>query len=133
MDAPSFHTEDYRQLGDTGWPGATPYQWREPESIPQREWIYGRHIQRGHVRGLVAQGGAGKTILSVGEALSMVTGRDLLGHTVPGGPKRVWLWNLEDDGVELARIIQAACKHWGLAAGIWRGGSSSPALWTVPC
>lgn len=116
MDAPSFHTEDYRQHGDTDWPGATPYQWREPESIPRREWIYGRHIQRGHVRGLVAQGGAGKTILSVGEALSMVTGRDLLGHTVPGGPKRVWLWNLEDDGVELARIIQAACKHWGLSS-----------------
>jgi RecA-family ATPase len=34
---------------------------------------------------------------------------------VPGGPKRVWLWNLEDDGEELARIIQAACKHWGIS------------------
>jgi len=91
---------------------ATPYIWREPEAIKPREWVYGRSIQRGHVRAIVAQGGAGKTILSVGEALAMVTGRDLLGQAVPGGPKRVWLWNLEDDMDELARIIQAACKHW---------------------
>ena len=42
----------------------------------------------------------------------MVTGRDLLGHVVPSGPKRVWLWNLEDDRDELSRMIQAACKHW---------------------
>lgn len=93
---------------------ATSYSWRDPDSIPPRQWIYGRHIQRGHVRGLIAQGGAGKTILSVGEALSMVTGRNLLGHAIHDGPKRVWLWNLEDDADELARIIQAACKHWGI-------------------
>ena len=44
----------------------------------------------------------------------MATRRNLLGQEVPGGPKRVWLWNLEDDGEELARIIQAACKHWSI-------------------
>jgi hypothetical protein len=93
---------------------ATAYSWVDPHTIPPRQWIYGRQIQRKHVRGLVAQGGAGKTILGVGEALSMVTGRPLLGQEVPGGPKRVWLWNLEDNREELARIIQAACKHWGL-------------------
>lgn len=113
-----FHSA-YRSAEVASFPGeqlsivtATPYVWREPEDIPQREWIYGRQIQRGHVRGLVAQGGAGKTILSIGEALSMVTGRALLGQAVPDGPKRVWLWNLEDDGVELSRLIQAACMHW---------------------
>jgi hypothetical protein len=93
---------------------ATPYVWRDPEAIKPREWVYGRSIQRGHVRAVVAQGAAGKTILSVAEALAMVTGRDFLGQAVPGGPKRVWLWNLEDDGEELSRIIQAACKHWGI-------------------
>lgn len=94
---------------------ATPYQWRDPSQIKPREWVYGRSIQRGHLRAVVAQGGAGKTILSIGEALAMATGRDLLGQSVPGGPKRVWLWNLEDDGDELARIVQAACLHWGIA------------------
>ncbi|AYJ86893.1 recombinase RecA [Sphingomonas paeninsulae] len=94
---------------------ATPYQWCDPSQIKLREWVYGRSIQRGHLRAVVAQGGAGKTILSVGEALCMATGRNLLGQTVPGGPKRVWLWNLEDDGDELARIVQAACLHWDIA------------------
>lgn len=93
---------------------ATPYEWRDPTKIKPREWVYGRSIQRGHVRAIIAPGGAGKTILSVGEALAMATGRNLLGQDVPGGPKRVWLWNLEDDGEELARIIQAACKHWSI-------------------
>ena len=91
---------------------ATPYAWCDPATIRPREWVYGRSIQRGHVRAIVAQGAAGKTILSVGEALAMVTGRNLLGQDVPDGPKRVWLWNLEDDREELSRIIQAACKHW---------------------
>lgn len=95
---------------------ATPYIWRDPTTIKPREWVYGRSIQRGHLRAVVAQGAAGKTILSVGEALAMVTGRNLLGQEVPGGPKRVWLWNLEDDAEELSRIIQAACKHWGITA-----------------
>lgn len=102
--------------GDERLVTATPYAWRDPTTLPQRQWVYGRSIQRGHLRAIVAQGGAGKTILSVAEALAMVTGRDLLGQLVPGGPKRCWLWNLEDDGDELGRIIQAACKHWGISA-----------------
>lgn len=93
---------------------ATPYPWRDPATLKTRQWVYGRSIQRGHVRAILAPGAAGKTILSVGEALAMATGRNLLGQEVPGGPKRVWLWNLEDDGEELARIIQAACKHWSI-------------------
>lgn len=93
---------------------ATPYVWRDPATIKPREWVYGRSIQRGHVRAILAPGAAGKTILSVGEALAMATGRNLLGQEVPSGPKRVWLWNLEDDAEELARIIQAACKHWSI-------------------
>jgi hypothetical protein len=93
---------------------ATPYVWQDPTTIKPREWVYGRSIQRGHVRAILAPGAAGKTILSVGEALAMATGRNLLGQEVPGGPKRVWLWNLEDDAEELSRIIQAACKHWSI-------------------
>lgn len=100
---------------------ATPYQWRDPAQIRPREWVYGRSIQRGHVRAILAPGAAGKTILSVGEALAMATGRNLLGQEVPGGPKRVWLWNLEDDGEELARIVQAACKHWSIGPEDIRG------------
>jgi hypothetical protein len=94
---------------------ASPYQWRDPASIPVRDWLYGRQILRGHVHATIAPGAGGKTTLKVGTALSLATGRDLLGKTVWGGPKRVWLWNLEDSAEEMARSIQGACKHWGIS------------------
>lgn len=40
---------------------ATPYSWCDPTVIPPRRWVYGRSIQRGHLRAVVAQGAAGKT------------------------------------------------------------------------
>ena len=93
---------------------ATPYQWRDPSKIARRPWIYGRHLMRGQAGGKFSPGGVGKTTHEVATALCLVTGRDFLGHQVWGGPQRVWLWNLEDSGEELARIIQATCKHWGI-------------------
>lgn len=98
-----------------GAPGlATPYEWRDPSRIEPRDWLHGRDVLRGYVGALVAPGAAGKTIFSVARALALVTGRPLLGKRVHGGPKRAWIWNLEDDLEEVSRIIQAACKHWSI-------------------
>lgn len=94
---------------------ATPYAWREPSELPQREWLLGRWLLRGTVACVIAPGGVGKTTFLTSVAMSLVTGRQLLGKTVWGGPKRVWLWNLEDDSDELARAIQAAAKHHRVA------------------
>jgi len=93
---------------------ATPYHWREPSTIPMRPWVYGYWFLRGTVSCVIAPGGAGKSTLVAGMALSLVTGELLLGKQVRGGPKNVWLWNLEDDADELARSIQAACQHHGI-------------------
>jgi hypothetical protein len=90
---------------------ATPYQWRDPESIPPRAWIYGRWFLRGTIACVVAPGGAGKSTMLAGTTLAMVTGRPLLGKDTWDGPKRVWLWNLEDDLDELGRSIQGAALH----------------------
>lgn len=95
---------------------ATPYVWRDPAMIPLRSWVYGRQLLRGSVSVIVAPGATGKTALMTGTALCLATGRDLLGKRVWDGPKRVWLWNLEDSGEELARGIQAAALHWQLTA-----------------
>ena len=95
---------------------ATPYVWREPSLIPQRQWLYGRTLLRGSLSMLVAPGASGKTALLAGMALSLVSGRDLLGSRVWEGPSRVWLWNLEDSADEMARLIQAGAKHWGLTS-----------------
>jgi AAA domain/Bifunctional DNA primase/polymerase, N-terminal len=96
---------------------AKPYEWRGPESIPMRPWIYGQELLRGSLSALAATGGMGKSSLIVGHSLALVTGRKLLHQQVWDGPKRVWYWNLEDSNEEIARSIQAACKHWHIAPG----------------
>ncbi|QHD65748.1 AAA family ATPase [Sphingobium yanoikuyae] len=93
---------------------ATPYVWRDPSAIPPRPWVYGRWFLRGTVACVVAPGGSGKSTMLAGTALALASGRDLLGKRVWDGPKRVWLWNLEDDMDELSRSIQAAAIHHAL-------------------
>ena len=92
---------------------ATPYIWIEPDQIQAREWVYGRHLIRKFVSVTVAPGGVGKSSLTLTEALSMATGKPLLGQHI-AKPLRVWLWNLEDPMEELTRRIQAACQRYGL-------------------
>jgi hypothetical protein len=90
---------------------ATPYRWREPATIPLRPWVLGRWLLRGTIAAAVAPGGVGKTTFLAAAALGMVTARPLLGKTTWDGPKRIWIWNLEDDLEELQRAIQAAALH----------------------
>ena len=92
---------------------ATPYVWADPCGIPPRDWILGRHLVRKFVSATIAPGGVGKSSLVIVEALSIVTGRVLLGGRAPR-PGRVWLWNGEDPYDELQRRIQAVCLHYGI-------------------
>jgi hypothetical protein len=96
---------------------ATPYVCRDPATIPLRPWVYGRQLLRGSLSLVVAPGATGKTALLAGTALALATGRALLDKTVWDGPKRVWLWNLEDSLEEMARLIEAARLHWKVSAG----------------
>lgn len=103
------------EVSAVGTIGATPYAWREPETLPTRDWLLGRWLLRGTMSCVIAPGGVGKSTFLTSAALSLVTGRPLLGKTVWGGRARVWSWNLEDDGEEMARSIQAAAKHHNIA------------------
>lgn len=100
---------------------ATPYVWVDPEGIAPRAWILGHWLLRGAVTAVVAPGGVGKTTLNCGLALSLITGRPLLRKQVWDGPKRVWMWNLEDPIQELRRSIQAAAKLFEVAPGEFEG------------
>lgn len=91
---------------------AAPYQWLKPSQLPPRPWIYGHQLLRGSVSMIIAPGGSGKTALATGMTLSLLTGRDFMGSKVWGGPKKVWIWNLEDSVEELSRGIQAAATYW---------------------
>jgi len=95
---------------------ASAYIWRDPTTIPPRPWVLGRWLLRCTVATVIAPGGVGKTTFLASAALSMVTGRPLLGKDVWCGPKRVWIWNLEDDLEELSRAIQAAAIHHDISA-----------------
>jgi hypothetical protein len=90
------------------------YTWRDPATIPKRDFLYGYELQRKHVSAVIAPGAAGKTTYKVGRALALASGKPLLGKTIHHGPKRVWLWNHEDNMEEQTRSIQAACQHFGL-------------------
>lgn len=92
---------------------ATPFSWVDPATLPQREWLYGRHLIRGEVSATLAPGGVGKTSLAIVEALAMVTGFPLLGYE-PANQLRVWIWNGEEPIDELRRRLAAAMKHFGI-------------------
>ncbi|MGR3792626.1 AAA family ATPase [Vannielia sp. SX4] len=88
----------------------TAFVWRDPLNIPPRPWLYGRHLIRKQVSVTVAPGGVGKSSLTICEALSMASGRELLGDWTAKGLK-VWLYNLEDPRDEMDRRIIAAMQH----------------------
>jgi hypothetical protein len=93
----------------------TPFVWRDPATIPPRDWIYGHHLIRKYVSLVVAPGAAGKTSLIIGDAVALASGRDILGTPVYGQPKRAWLWNLEDPRDEIERRVIATAMHHGIA------------------
>jgi RecA-family ATPase len=94
---------------------ASPFVWQDPSRIPLRPWVYGRWLLRNTITAVVASGGVGKSSLMASTVLALATGRNLLGKTVWERPQRTWYWNLEDDGEELARQIQAAARYHRVA------------------
>jgi len=94
---------------------ATPFTLRDPASLPEREWLYGRHYIRRYLTATVGAGGGGKSAHSITETLAMVTGRPLLDPDGPLTlPLRVWHINAEDPRDELERRFHAAAKHFGV-------------------
>ncbi|WP_343501955.1 MULTISPECIES: AAA family ATPase [Roseobacteraceae] len=108
-DGPEDHRESQEPRRD-GERLPTPFAWRDPESIPSRPWVYGRHLIRKQVSVTVAPGGVGKSSLTICEALAMASGRELLGEWTEKDLK-VWIYNLEDQEDELDRRIVAAMQH----------------------
>lgn len=93
---------------------AKPFVWRDPATLPRRQFLYGFELRRRQLSAVIAPGAAGKTTLKVGRAMCMALGRDLLGHRVWNGPHRVWLWNLEDELEEVEKTVHAFLKLWNI-------------------
>jgi hypothetical protein len=91
----------------------TAFVFRDPSTLPRRQWLYGKHLIRGEISLTLAPGGLGKTSLAIAETLSLVSGRKLL-HDDPGEQRTVWMWNGEEPTDELERRFGAAMIHYGL-------------------
>lgn len=106
------------EIKAAAWP--TAYDFFDASALAPRQWIYGRHYLRKFVSVLASAGGIGKTSMQIVEALSIVTGRPLLGEEVHE-PCKVWLINLEDPMEEMQRRILAAMKHYRITPDEVRG------------
>jgi hypothetical protein len=94
---------------------ALPFTWRDPSTLPRREFLYGFELRRKQVSATIAPGAAGKTTFKIGRAICMAANQERLGHRVWNGPHRVWLWNLEDDMEEVEKTVHAFLKLWELS------------------
>ena len=83
------------------------------DPIPPREWLLERHLCRGFVTVVSAAGATGKTSLLIGWAISLATGRNLLGSR-PHHRLRVLIVTAEDSIEELLRRIKAACLRYDI-------------------
>lgn len=102
---------DLVEGADTSLVVAKGFVWPDPNTLPRRQWLYGRHLIRKFVSVTVAPGGVGKSSLLIGDAIAMAVGKPLMGQSVPK-PLTVWLWNLEDPYEELQRrFLASAFAH----------------------
>lgn len=96
-------------------PFVRPFVWRDPASMPRRQWVYGRHLIRKFVSATFAPGGVGKSALELAEAMAMASGKPLLG-VKPRQRLRVGYWNGEDPFEETERRAAAAALLHDLTA-----------------
>lgn len=92
---------------------AKPYKFTPGNQIPQRQWVYGRHLIRRFVSATIAPGGVGKSMLTAVEAVALASGKPLMGVDIDR-PHKVWLWNLEDPQEEIERRLTAIIEHYKL-------------------
>jgi len=90
---------------------ATPFALGDMTALPLRPWVYGKRNIRKYMSAKFAPGGVGKSAMSIADALAMASGRSFMGQSLPAGPLRVWLINLEDPRHELQLRIGAAMMH----------------------
>jgi hypothetical protein len=87
----------------------------DEHTLPPRKWLLGRTLLRGEVSGTIGGGGIGKSSLTLGMAMSLITGRNLIGE-MPHEQGPCWVHNGEDDIVEQRRRLTALRIHYDIPA-----------------
>lgn len=83
------------------------------KDIPKRHWILGNRYIKRYVTQIIAPGGVGKSSINLIDAVSIVTGKNLLGDEVIE-QGNVWIHNAEDPAEETEMRIIAICQHFGI-------------------
>ncbi len=92
-----------------------PYQFPDPDKIPPRQWLYGRHYMRGVVSGTLGAPGRLKSTTLLTELVGMAAGRDLIGgKLLECGPLRAGYFNGEETQDELDRRVAAIRQRYHL-------------------
>jgi AAA domain len=78
-------------------------------NMPHRRWLYGTSLIRGEITYEAAPGGVGKTAHTVGMAVEIATGTDVLGEKIWGHDLKVFYINAEDSQAEINRRVCAFC------------------------
>lgn len=85
----------------------------DEDKIPARDWVMDHRYMAGFLSVVVSPGGVGKSMLTMLDAISVASGRELTGFkTIKQGA--VWILNLEDPMDELKRRMAAPCLHYGI-------------------
>lgn len=83
------------------------------DQLQPRNWLLGHRYLLGFTTLTIAPGGAGKSLLTILEALSIASGKRLT-HDEIKLQGAVWLFNTEDPFDELSMRIMAAAKYYNL-------------------
>ena len=76
-------------------------------NIPHRQWLYGTHLIRGEITYEAAPGGVGKTAHTIGMAVELATGIEILGEKIWVNDLKVLYINAEDSRAEINRRVSA--------------------------
>ena len=88
-----------------------PFVFPNEVDIPRRQWLYGKFLIRKELSVLAGAGGTGKTSFATAIALSLASGRRLLGESVTS-KCRVLYWSGEEPFEELQRRFTACAKFY---------------------
>lgn len=80
--------------------------------IPPRPWVIPGRIMRGTVTCIAGPPGVGKSAFEIATALSIASGKELIGEKIQE-PGRVWIYNNEEDKDEMLRRYVAFCRFHG--------------------
>ena len=85
----------------------------DPNTIPKRQYLYSNHYIKAYTSLTIAAPGIGKSSLVLTEAISIVTGKDLL-EEKPREKVNVFYYNSEDPLDEIQRRVISTIEHYDI-------------------